>query len=45
MLMKTLVIAKADDVAQQSGLLDLRAKVADLHAAPVGLVRHRAVAA
>lgn len=43
--MKTVVLAKADDVAQQPGLVDLRIKVADLHGAPVGLAGHGAVAA
>ena len=42
--MKLVVVAKADDVAQQPSLVDGRAAVADLHAAPVGLARHQAVA-
>ena len=43
-LVKVVVIAKADDVAQQPGLVDLRAGVADLHAAPVGLAGDGAIA-
>ena len=42
--MKLVVLAKAHQVLQQTGLLDLRPAVADLHAAPVGLARDRAVA-
>ena len=42
--MKFVVIAKTQQVAQQALLLDGCACVADLHAAPIGLASHRAIA-
>ena len=38
------MVAKAHDVAQQAFLVDGRAGVADLHAAPVGLAGDQAIA-
>ncbi len=43
-LVKFVVLAKAHQVAQQAGLVDLRAAVGNLHAAPVGLAGDGAVA-
>jgi len=43
-LMKPGVTAKTHDVSQQTGLLDLRAKVTDLHTGPIGLAGNRAIA-
>jgi len=42
--MKLVVVAEAHQVGQQAGLVDLRAAVADLHAAPVGLPGDQAIA-
>ena len=44
LLMEFVVVAEAHQVLQQAFLVDLRAAVADLHAAPVGLARDQAVA-
>src|SRR2546422_274591 len=44
LLVKLVVVAKAHQVLQQPLLVDLRAGVADLHAAPVGLAGDQAVA-
>ena len=44
LLMKLVVVAKAHDVLQQAFLVDLRAGVADLYAAPVGLAGDQTVA-
>src|SRR5690606_29665515 len=43
LLMELVVLAEADQVFQQSFLLDLRADIADLHRAPVWLAGDQAV--
>ena len=44
LLVEFIVIAKAHDVFQQTSLIDLRATVVNLHAAPIGLIRDQAIA-
>src|SRR5471032_2573884 len=43
LFVELVVLAEADQVAQQAFLVDLRAAVMDLHAGPVGLAGHQAV--
>ena len=42
--MELVVVAKTHQVLQQALLIDGRTGIADLHAAPIGLARHQAVA-
>ena len=42
--MKFIVIAKTHNVREQARLINLSARVGDLHAAPIGLPRHQTIA-
>ena len=44
LLMELVVVPETDQIRQQTSLVDLRAAVANLDAAPVGLASHQAIA-